>query len=271
MDFNFQRIPPSPRLRPFVRTFWFLEGNLPAQGSYIHRHMADCCPQIFFHYKGLYVELTETGDVSQGASGIHGQSGFHRRFQTSESFGMFGAYLYPYALPGLFGISALSCSNYLPDLRSVLGSRGTEIEEKMMLAENNRERWAVLNHFLEECLDKQKWEEHPVMQAIHQVIHSDQPIRVDELACRYNLSQRQLERKFIEWGGFSPKLCLRIARFQTVLHKYPARQFRSLTEIAYECGYYDQSHFIHDFISFSGYHPKKFFAGSNEATAWRNP
>ena len=33
----------------------------------------------------------------------------------------------------------------------------------------------------------------------------------------------------------------------------------SLTELAYDNGYFDQSHFIHDFRSMTGLTPKQFF------------
>ncbi|NOT93323.1 MAG: AraC family transcriptional regulator [Ferruginibacter sp.] len=34
-----------------------------------------------------------------------------------------------------------------------------------------------------------------------------------------------------------------------------------MTEIAYDFGYYDQSHFIQDFKQFSGYSPKLYYDG----------
>ncbi|HTM92441.1 MAG TPA: helix-turn-helix domain-containing protein, partial [Flavisolibacter sp.] len=71
------------------------------------------------------------------------------------------------------------------------------------------------------------------------------------------LSVRQFERKFKEFSGFSPKLFLRITRFNSLLNK--TFLSKSLTQIAYEFGYHDQSHFIHDFRKFSGHNPKEYF------------
>jgi AraC-like DNA-binding protein len=39
--------------------------------------------------------------------------------------------------------------------------------------------------------------------------------------------------------------------------------------MAYDCGYYDQSHFIHDFRMFSGYNPKAFFKNQKDAADYR--
>ncbi|MBL7727053.1 MAG: helix-turn-helix domain-containing protein, partial [Dinghuibacter sp.] len=53
------------------------------------------------------------------------------------------------------------------------------------------------------------------------------------------------------------------------MQRYGNRALR-LTDIAYECGYFDQSHFIHDFKQFSGYTPAVFFKGGAEGTEWRD-
>ena len=63
--------------------------------------------------------------------------------------------------------------------------------------------------------------------------------------------------------GFPPKLYSRITRFQAALGEYGSG--KSLTDIAYDCGYYDQSHFINDFREFSGYNPKVYFSGQLKA------
>jgi AraC-like DNA-binding protein len=45
-------------------------------------------------------------------------------------------------------------------------------------------------------------------------------------------------------------------RFQQVLHTLEdARQRIELADIALSCGYYDQAHFAHDFLAFSGINP----------------
>jgi AraC-like DNA-binding protein len=87
-------------------------------------------------------------------------------------------------------------------------------------------------------------------------------VNIRELSTQYFLSQKQFERKFKEHSGFMPKLYARIVRFETALSGYSRN--RSLTEVGYESGYYDQSHFIHDFKKFSGHHPRSYFAAIPE-------
>jgi transcriptional regulator GlxA family with amidase domain len=76
----------------------------------------------------------------------------------------------------------------------------------------------------------------------------------DELTRR-----RQLERKFSQHVGISPKQLGRIIRLQEALKMLLNKQADNLTEIAYENQYFDQAHFIKDFKEFTGVNPKEFY------------
>ena len=50
-----------------------------------------------------------------------------------------------------------------------------------------------------------------------------------------------------------------MVRLQQALHLKSTDKSRSLTKLAYDCGYYDQSHFINEFKMQTGYTPKQYF------------
>ncbi len=58
----------------------------------------------------------------------------------------------------------------------------------------------------------------------------------------------------------SPKLFCRVRRFQKVLRMISGGRGLDWAEIALTCGYFDQSHFIHDFQAFSGINPSSYLA-----------
>ncbi len=258
---TYYTIPPPASLAAFVRMFWVYEierGDEP----YIYRSMADGCAEMVFHYHNTFDEVTDTGIVKQGHAMLQAQSQTYRRFVTYGSFGIFGVYLYPFALPHLFRVSAATASNHMPDLQTLLGAEGRLLEEQIMTAPCNQARVAILSTFLESKLKNAPLP--PAIYAIHHVIHAKELMPVNDMAYHFNLSTRQLERKFNELAGFSPKMYTRIMRFQSALKQYDRDAGRTLTDIAYDCGYYDQSHFIRDFKSFSGYHPGIYFKGNAE-------
>lgn len=76
---------------------------------------------------------------------------------------------------------------------------------------------------------------------------------------RYTVHKRKLQRDFDHHVGVSPKFLQRVLRFKKALTLFYAAKVRSLTELAYECGYYDQAHFINEFKSFAGITPREYF------------
>ena len=71
------------------------------------------------------------------------------------------------------------------------------------------------------------------------------------------IRQRQLNSQFQCFLGLAPKEFARVTRFLHALEKLKKSTSGSLTALAYESGYFDQSHFIHDCKEFAGMTPKE--------------
>jgi hypothetical protein len=87
----------------------------PGEPEYVYRSIADTCTEMVFHYKSAFDELTDKGNENGGPSGIQFQSTRYRRFVTTRSFGIFGAYIYPFAVPRLFSIPSSHTGNLAID------------------------------------------------------------------------------------------------------------------------------------------------------------
>ncbi len=264
----YQVFQPHPLLTPYVRFFWSLEADVAPGEAFVHRSMADGCVEMVFHYRSAFDEITanERIEASPLAS-LQAQSTRPRRFVTGQSFGIFGIYLYPFAIPRLFAYPASDFSNISPDLGSIFGTEAALLDEQMLSAPNNLSRVGVANDFLLSKLRTSRRELSTVHLAVHSVIDAKGNISVADLAGEHSLSTRQFERKFKEFAGLSPKLYSRIVRFQAAT-QFKLNGERDLTKIAYESGYYDQSHFINDFREFSGYTPKEYFWNDAEGTQY---
>jgi AraC-like DNA-binding protein len=263
---HYYTIPPSEKLAPYIRMFWVYEGEASAAKPYIYRGYADGCAEMVFHYRGVYDQLIGGDRLGSIASGIQAQTRRYSRFIVDRDWSIFGCYLYPFALPKLFGFPASDFTDQLTAFDSVLGRDGTELEERMLTAFDNDQRVAILTEFLERRLTNARTNEPTVFASISHVIETRGLVNVGSLAREYFLSERHFERKFREFAGFSPKMYSRIIRFQAALKEYGSK--KSLTDIALDCGYYDQSHFINDFREFTGYSPKVYFSGQAEGTEY---
>lgn len=128
-----------------------------------------------------------------------------------------------------------------------------EAEERLIAARDDLERTSVVQRLL---LDLPfSWD--PVIgQAIDRLgswVEPREEVSVAAVARALGLSERQLERRFLRQVGITPKRFASLRRFERAVAL--AARSGSLTEVALEAGYYDQSHFIRDFRRYTGASP----------------
>jgi transcriptional regulator GlxA family with amidase domain len=80
-------------------------------------------------------------------------------------------------------------------------------------------------------------------------------IRVSQICDIYSITQRSLERHFLDDIGMSPKELLHIFRINKAIRLINDKPNCDLTGISYLSGYYDQSHFIKDIKKILGISP----------------
>lgn len=90
---------------------------------------------------------------------------------------------------------------------------------------------------------------------------SEGRLSIANVARHVTMSQSTLERHFCALVGVTPKRFSRLARLQHVCRLWDSG--KHLTEIAFEAGFCDQPHMVHDFRLFTGTSPEEFFRSSH--------
>ncbi len=117
--------------------------------------------------------------------------------------------------------------------------RITAFFEKQLQWDENRWQW--LRFF--EALDRRYMEQITVQQLVDEV----------------GLSQKSLIQQFKKLIGITPKEFIRLKRFQKFIGLLSQGATPSnLTTLAFECGYFDQSHCIREFRHYAGTTPKEY-------------
>jgi transcriptional regulator GlxA family with amidase domain len=93
---------------------------------------------------------------------------------------------------------------------------------------------------------------------LEKIQQSGGQLSICELCEKEKISMRKLERSFNEVVGVSPKVYMRLVRFNRVF-KLIQQEDLSKAESTYLCGYFDQAHFNKDFKTFSGEDPGTYF------------
>lgn len=252
---SYKRFPCSDALKGFVRSFWELEYN--GEGPYIHRQLPDGCCELLFNFRGTFHEIADDGKLSQiFSAGLQAPSDQMKRFVVSNTYGLFGVYLYPYTVSMLFGVPAMELKNTRVDLISLMGSEGRDLETKIATAATTESRIATLSDFILHQIQKSKCKLHNIDAAIQKINHSYGNFNVGRLADELNTSVRQFERRFKELSGFRPKEYGKIFRFRSAIEALS--KTTSLAAVALDFGYYDQSHFSNDFKLLSGFTPAEY-------------
>ncbi len=99
-----------------------------------------------------------------------------------------------------------------------------------------------------------------VIKSIDIIKNAKGRLKVMDLYSGLNISKSTLEQHFIKEIGLTPKEYCKIEKLNNFIASYKDNQGRTLTELTYQCGYYDQSHLIKDFHYFLETSPKKYLA-----------
>lgn len=125
-------------------------------------------------------------------------------------------------------------------------------------------KFSVLEDF---CLKKirKNYEPHVLLTyAIDQLQQSPQLWTIEKLSGKAGITPKHLINLFKVHVGLSPRQFARIVKFQKLVKLVEQQRSIEWAPLAYECGYYDQSHFIKEFRSFSGINPSVYLSQRGE-------
>ncbi|MYM69787.1 helix-turn-helix domain-containing protein [Pseudoduganella sp. FT55W] len=91
-------------------------------------------------------------------------------------------------------------------------------------------------------------------------------LRVEDLAAQLRVSRQHLAAQFRQHVGLPPKLFARICRFRQATAAIRTTPAPEWAQLALDCGYFDQSHLIHDFQELAATTPERFHF-SNQSIA----
>jgi len=97
-----------------------------------------------------------------------------------------------------------------------------------------------------------------IQNAIHLILQNNGQISVKEVRDQVFLTERTLERRFINQVGLTPKQFAKIIQFKSSLHQLKASKTPELINVGLDSGFSDQSHFIRTFKRYTGKTPSTF-------------
>ena len=249
----YREYPPHPALAAHVECMW---AACAPGGAHTHRVLPDNCVDI----------LWQDG----------GRPGFAVGMMSSAILVASDGPLRTVAVrfkPGAAGAFLAAPLHALTDQRAdidLLWGRGDaeRLADALWTCElSDRERIAVIEHQLLLRLRAAGGAGKPgagdagdllVRRALAALDASGGALRIEDLAAQLGVSRQHMAALFRARVGLSPKLYARICRFRRAAAALKATPARDWAQLALDCGYFDQSHLIHDFQEFAGSAPERF-------------
>jgi AraC-like DNA-binding protein len=159
----------------------------------------------------------------------------------------------------LGGLAMHELTNTIAPLEAVFGQTGARLAERVVNAHGWTSRFELIDAFVAERFESGPRPSAGVAWAWSRLLESGGRARIEMLARELGWSRRRLATEFRAQVGLAPKTVARLIRFEDLRRRLDHEPVR-WADVAYECGYCDQSHLCRDFRDLAGTTPGEFLA-----------
>lgn len=257
----YQEITPGERLKHYVKCYYLFESDTTIE-------LEDTVfpggnMEVIFNLgEGVWQLSTNETFYTTPPIELWGQITKPTPVRSSGKNRMLGIRFFAHSAAYFFEQDMFELNDQVTDAMDVLGNPVRVLHLQLLETHALNKRIELIEHFLLRRLadSERKLDKMSMIGEISKELQSDTlNDNIKTIASRYSMSPRYLQRLFLQYTGVTPKLYHKINRFQLSL-KLVAKKDSSLTSIAYDCGYFDQSHFIREFKSFTGVTPSAYTA-----------
>ncbi|HXV63111.1 MAG TPA: helix-turn-helix domain-containing protein [Vicinamibacteria bacterium] len=259
MNLSYREVSPHPSLGRHIECYWFLRSRSPTTAT-PESILPDGCMELVLNLNAPIRRLIRDGRSEiQPPRMLVGQMDRCIVIQPTGRVDLVGVRFRPAGAHPFFRLPMSELANRFVPAESVF-----RIEEGLEDSQSTESRSRALDRVLRNAVAGNEGDR-DLDSVTAWILGADGRVSVSEIARHMGVGSRQLERRFRTGVGLSPKTFTRIVRFQSIFGRAPS-DVRRWAEIALDCGYYDQAHFIKDFKRFTGESPAAFFASDNALT-----
>ncbi|MCM1333406.1 MAG: helix-turn-helix transcriptional regulator [Bacteroides sp.] len=193
-------------------------------------------------------------EAEQARFSISGQVNFPARIQSSGDVETIVVVFYPHAISTMFNIPVSAFYNQEIDGYSLGDKRLNILADDVLDADDSTEAIKLIEQWLSSRLAESGIYNFNRVGASLKHLFLDNAGSVESMAQLACLSRKQFERVFFNAVGMMPKEYSNVARFQKSLWLMQNGN-RNFADIAFSCGFADQSHFIRECRHYSGTTP----------------
>ena len=247
----------SNKLKPYVNDVLVFEEDDP-NASNLLPFYADGYPGIVFHNaKNKLNLLPKNKELSPFF--LYGQTIEPIELKVSGVYKMIVFQLFPFAARILLGIHPKELNDDCYDLTKLSKPIAKTTYNKLIKTDSTKEQIELISTLLNILAEKSSLDpDKSIILAINLVLQFKGKITIKELRSKLFITERTLERRFVNEIGVTPKMFCKIIQFQNTVNQISSKYDSKLIDIVYENGFSDQSHFIKTFKKYTGITPSEF-------------
>ncbi len=135
-----------------------------------------------------------------------------------------------------------------------------DLYEKLTQTSDIKNKFSLIEHFLIDKISaSNKQNSLWIFDFINEILEKKGDVNLEKLCITFNINPRLCARRFNQEVGISAKLFARIIRIVNTKETLNKLNIDSLTNVAYDNGFFDQAHFSNEFKAFMDESPKDYF------------
>ena len=246
---NVTYLTPANQVSAYVQGILVVENNHMANPFYLPL-IANGTPTLLFQ--------TSRAQIKNNSNHLtlFGQTILPEKLLIKEDFTLIAYFFKPYSLTSLFGLSAHELTDHPVDFN--LLSKSSGLQEKLLNAGTIRQMISFIDSYIFSLIEKNKANDKLIQYVTKRI--SDAPFKniLSKIQKDVCVTERTFQRIFEKEIGISPNQFRKISQFDKAFQILNNKQFKSLSDIAFESGYADQSHYIRVFKEFTTLTPKEY-------------
>ena len=261
----YQKFFPCAELAPFVECYYIWE-NEKADRSFSVESPPTAYTAIVFNYADdYYVSTIKVHKQKVPKQFIVGQLTHSYTLHLPGKIGVAAIVFKPSGIASIFSTGMFAFTEERADLKVLLEKEIIESTAgEIRSAKDAREKANCLEKFLMHYYATNKPVPDLIDRAANIIVEDHGQVNINDLCNELFISRRQFERRFLQKVGLSPKYYARLRRISYLCAEMAGKENVNWQDLYYDLDYYDQSHFIKDFTSFTGRSPSDYFKGNTE-------
>lgn len=242
---NYRYHKAHPLLSEYVRTVLILEGSAEPDPHRLPL-FTNGMPALLCR-----TEKDEEGKEQISMLSLHGQSTPPECWSEHEHTTVIAYFFKPFALATLFNVPAAVLKETPMNLSQWSPHKTNALKTQLIYSELTEQKTEALDALLIHQLKEHQKECDTIRYATDQILFNSGTEILSDLLKQMNVGERTFQRMFKKYVGVTANQYRRICQFQLSFSQLNSGKFDKLTDVAFDNGFADQSHFIRSFREFA--------------------